>query len=170
MYRSRPGCGAFGLGCGIASKTNAYHGIMNGVPLTISNDLSLSFSVAKSLRLAFASSGLLQTVNSTPPFQRPAFQAFIAYAPLEEGGESGISLHLTLSCDLSDLLGSKTGRGSGSSIEVYVGSTHVLLATSGVTEMPEHVRGAMISPRLGSSRPEHALLSYGTIPSKHLPQ
>ncbi|CAM9321536.1 unnamed protein product [Ectocarpus sp. 12 AP-2014] len=44
-----------------------------------------------------------------------ASQAFIGYAPIEEGGDNEIGLHYTLSCDLSELLSATGVGGTGSS-------------------------------------------------------
>lgn len=45
-------------------------------------------------------------------------QAFIGYSPIEEGGDNEINLHYTLSCDLSELLGTTGVGGTGSSSKV----------------------------------------------------
>lgn len=45
-------------------------------------------------------------------------QAFIGYSPIEEGGDNEITLHSTLSCDLSELLGATGVGGTGSSTKV----------------------------------------------------
>ncbi|CAN0327427.1 unnamed protein product [Pylaiella littoralis] len=44
-----------------------------------------------------------------------ASQAFIGYQPIEEGGDNEIALHYTLSCDLSELLGTTWAGSAGSS-------------------------------------------------------
>lgn len=51
-------------------------------------------------------------------FTPGTIQAFIGYAPIEEGGDNEVSLHYTLSCDLSDLLGTAGAGGPGSSTKV----------------------------------------------------
>lgn len=45
-------------------------------------------------------------------------QAFIGYSPIEEGGDNEITLHYTLSCDLSGLLGSTGVGDTGSNTKV----------------------------------------------------
>ncbi len=45
-------------------------------------------------------------------------QAFIGYAPIEEGDDNEIHLHYTLSCDLSELLGATGVGANGSNTKV----------------------------------------------------
>eukprot|EP00904_Undaria_pinnatifida_P001983 jgi/Undpi1/11786/HiC_scaffold_4.g01485.m1 len=67
-----------------------------------------------------------------------ASQAFIGYAPVDEGGDNDIALHYTLSCDLSQLLGT---RGVGNS-----GSTTKILQATGVDWSPT---GSVVAASFG---------------------